>query len=180
MLQDQRWKHDNHALLDEARAAMKEHNESLPKRESHYSRSKSSKMCLSSDLNVSKMYSLFCEKFPQFKLNVSEKTYRDFFWTQYNLRLGLPRSDTCSYCEKLYHRLIDAENEESRAEILIESNLHHAKAEQAYSQLKKDAELDKSNPQIILAADLQQVLFCPTVTHSNVFYQRPYSSYNQA
>lgn len=33
---------------------------------------------------------------------------------------------------------------------------------------------------VVLCVDLQQVLFCPTLTHSNTFYQRQLSNYNFA
>jgi hypothetical protein len=45
--------------------------------------------------------------------------------------------------------------------------------------LKEDSELAKNNSNlIVLTTDLQQVLFTPSLTHSNVFYQRQYPCYN--
>jgi len=59
--------------------------------------------------------------------------------------------------------------------------LHHSKAEQSYDALKKDTDIGKLNSSIVLlCVDLQQVLFCPTLTHSNMFYQRQLSNYNLA
>lgn len=55
------------------------------------------------------------------------------------------------------------------------------RAEAAYAQLKEDQKTSQVNKNIVvLFTDLQQVLFCPNLTHSSVFYQRQYSSYNYA
>jgi hypothetical protein len=105
--------------------------------------------------------------------------YRDVFRSSFNLRFGFPRSDTCQKCDSYYVKLLNAADETERNKILIESELHHRKAEKSYSTLKEDSELAKNNSNlIVLTTDLQQVLFTPSLTHSNVFYQRQYSCYN--
>ncbi|CAH1959718.1 unnamed protein product [Acanthoscelides obtectus] len=72
-----------------------------------------------------------------------------------------------------------AETEESRIKIQQDSELHHRKAEAGYRFLKEDIESSKvSTTKHVLCIDMQQVLFCPTLTHSSVFYQRQYSCYN--
>lgn len=59
--------------------------------------------------------------------------------------------------------------------------MHHARADQAYSVLKEDTAIATINQNIIvLCVDMQQVLFCPTLTHSSMFYQRQLSCYNFA
>jgi hypothetical protein len=101
------------------------------------------------------------------------------FRSSFNLRFGFPRSDTCQKCDSYYVKLLNAADETERNKILTESELHHRKAEKSYSTLKEDSELAKNNSNlIVLTTDLQQVLFTPSLTHSNVFYQRQYSCYN--
>lgn len=177
--EDKRGKHFNrpHKIQQNLRNMIIEHITSFPTEESHYSRKKCTKMCLSSNLNVQKMFELFQEKFkePKMKLHL----YRDVFNENFNLRFGVPRSDTCARCDLLYTKLVNAENEEERRRIKAESEVHHRKAEKSYQTLKEDTVRSKNDPLVIvICMDLQQVLFSPTLTHSNVFYQRQFSTYN--
>ncbi|KAJ8721016.1 hypothetical protein PYW08_006481 [Mythimna loreyi] len=53
------------------------------------------------------------------------------------------------------------------------------KSDQAYKHLAEGTDRAANNPNVItICIDLQQVLFCPTLTHSSVFYQRQLSCYN--
>jgi hypothetical protein len=93
---DGRGKHKNrpHKIGIETRDLIRNHIMSFPKQESHYSRNKSTKECLSPDLSVIRMHRLFKEKYPNIK--VSEFYYRQVFLDDFNLRFGLPRSDACA------------------------------------------------------------------------------------
>lgn len=76
---------------------------------------------------------------------------------------------------------IATEDDETRKKIAAEAELHHRKAEKAYETLHRDAETAKQNQNfVVLCVDLQQVLFTPNLTHSDVFYQGQYSNYNYA
>ena len=132
-------------------------------------------MYLHSELTLKRMYKLFKAKFPE--LDVKLRLYRDVF-SEYNFKFGVPRSDTCKYCDNLYMQLQCAENEAARNKITVESELHHRKAEAGYKALSADIAASKRANTNVICMDLQQVLFCPTLTHSSVFYQRQYSCYN--
>ena len=55
------------------------------------------------------------------------------------------------------------------------------RAEAGYKTLRQNTEIAKVNPNYVgLCTDLQQVLFCPNLTHSSIFYQRQFSTYNYA
>lgn len=181
-LYDKRGIHKNrpHAIKDQVREDIREHISSFPKQESHYSRGKIQKECLSSDLNITIMYNLFKDKYPN-NNNVSLRTYSAVFHDDFKLRFGLPRSDTCAYCDKMYIKLCAADSDEEVNKITNEVTIHHMKAEQGYSSLRDDktaAETDHNL--VVLCTDLEQVLFSPNLKHSNVFYQRQYSCYNYA
>lgn len=125
------------------------------------------------------MYSLFCEKYPGTKLKLHK--YREVFNDNFNLRFGLPRSDTCKTCDKFFIQMTTTDNESERNKIKIESEIHHRKAEKAYSSLADDVNTAKNNPNcVVLCVDLQQVIFTPNLKHSDIFYQRQYSNYNFA
>ena len=180
-LNDQRGKHTNRPkklkILDADKIC--EHIRSFPQQENHYSRNASSKNCLAADLTISKMYRLFLQQYPDSKISL--RTYHDIFKSKFNLRFGLPRSDTCSYCDKLFNKLSSTSDEREKREIENESKIHHMRAEAGYKTLRQDTEIAKVNPNyVVLCTDLQQVLFCPNLTHSSIFYQRQFSTYNYA
>ncbi|XP_033226449.1 uncharacterized protein LOC117178965 isoform X2 [Belonocnema kinseyi] len=125
------------------------------------------------------MYELFGKKYPEIKLSV--RAYDHVFKTDLNLRFGLPRSDTCTVCDKFFIDLSAAHNEEGRNLIAVECEAHQIKAESGYATLRADSALAKENPKyIVICTDLQQVLYYPTLNRSSVFYQRQYSDYNSA
>lgn len=178
---DKRGLHLNrpHRVPQVVKDKVRQHISSFPKQDSHYSRGKTSQMYLNADLSVQRMYNLFKEMSPE--VRVSKHFYEDTFRSDFNLQFGTPRSDSCATCDKYYNDLVSAETEEARDSILKESEFHHRRAEKAYSSLNGDIMIAKENVSVVvLCVDLQQVLFCPTLTHSNVFYQRQLATYNFA
>jgi len=105
---DGRGKHRNipHAIPNSVRLMMRQRIDSFPRQLSHYSRKNSEKECLSPDLSLSKMYSLFIELSPDVK--ASKTLYEEIFTKEFSLRFGVPRSDTCKYCDMNYIKLISA------------------------------------------------------------------------
>ena len=75
---------------------------------------------------------------------------------------------------------IEAETDETaKAQLEGERELHHAKAEWAYQQLKEDTALAKSDPTImVISFDLQQTLPTPPTSTNVVFYKRQLWTYN--
>lgn len=78
------------------------------------------------------MYRLYKEK----NTTSSAKfwVYRDIF-KQQSLNFGQPRSDTCGKCDAFFTKMSAATSEEEKRKIAVESELHHRKAEKAYTQL---------------------------------------------
>lgn len=180
-LADLRGKHSNrpNRINDSVKNAIRVHIEKLPKQESHYSRHRSEKLCLSPDLNIKKLFNLFVKENPN--IDCTLRAYTDVFRGEFNIRFGLPRSDSCGYCDRLYMQLVACNNDDDRKKLQNESMKHHMSADAAYKTLKADTEKAKINKDyIVICTDLQQVLYCPTVSHSAVFYQRQFSTYNQA
>ncbi|CAH2018115.1 unnamed protein product [Acanthoscelides obtectus] len=66
------------------------------------------------------------EKYPDAN-NISFRVYHDIFKSKFNLRFGLPRSDTCSYCDKLFMKLCSTDDANEKKKIEIESEIHHRK-----------------------------------------------------
>ncbi|XP_039968959.1 uncharacterized protein LOC120780771 [Bactrocera tryoni] len=125
------------------------------------------------------MFKLFKEKYPD--STISYNTYRDIFNAEFSLRFGLPRSDTCKLCDKYYIETIAAEDQNKIRCIEKLAEAHHKKAEKAYSKLSDDTKSALGSSHIVaLCVDLQQVIYTPNLTHTDVFYQRQYSNYNFA
>lgn len=181
-LDDNRGLHDNrpNKVPNETKELVKNHISMFPKQENHYSRSDSQKMCLNPDLTVRKMWELFRAEHADTSCTLS--FYRDIFNSDFNLRFGVPRSDSCAQCDRLYVQMCSARDENELRKIQIESDIHHIRADLAYKTLAADTSECKAinANNVVLCIDLQQVLFSPKLSHNNVFYQRQLSCYNLA
>ena len=164
------------AIRDEVKTQVREHIESFPVRESHYSRQDNLKRrYLPENLSIARMYRLFLEKYePEVneedgeKPHVKEWLYRKIFNEEYNFGFGYPRSDTCEKCDMLKVASDNAKTEEERSEIQAELASHHEKAAQGYGSLRSDSH--KSDPsKAVITFDLQQNLPVPTLTHGPCF-----------
>lgn len=73
---------------------------SYPAYESHYSRERTAKKYLGSDLNISKMYNLYNEECEKKRLRPAKLwLYRKIFNEDFNLSFHLPDNDTCDLCD---------------------------------------------------------------------------------
>nr|CAI5827038.1 unnamed protein product [Callosobruchus analis] len=165
-LTDQRGKHNNrpHKLKLTDVDKVCEHIRSFPQQESYFSRNASSKNCLSADLNISKMHRLFLKKYPD--ANVSLRSYHDIFHSKFNLRFGLPGSDMCSYCDKLFNKLSSTDDEDQRKKIERESTIHHMRAEAGYKSLREDTEIAKANPNYAVCCFMYRFKTSPFLSQS--------------
>lgn len=161
------------------REQVKAYINALPKEENHYSRNKSSKEFLSADLNMNRLFIAFKEKYPD-----TIATYRyfsDIFKKDFpNLRFGKPKSDTCSTCDVYQNKIRAASDNISKQSFISKLELHHRKAEKARNEMQND-EKESQKPtsdRSVLSIDMEQVLFIPTLTHSQMFYSRQLSCFN--
>lgn len=160
------------------RKLVKSHINSFPRDVGHYSRAKSEKEYLSSDLNMSRLFTSFKEKHPN--SNVSQKFYRKVFLKDFpNLSFRRPRVDTCKKCDYLHlqSKLRDCVLANKAKK---ELELHHRKSEKALSTLKQDT-IDSTMPNsnvCSLVIDLQKVFPLPKLVHSDMYYLRQLSCYN--
>lgn len=81
------------------REEVKNHIASFPKYVSHCTRNQTDSKFLHSSLNLSIMYRLYKEKFPN---PVSESFYKDVFYKDFNLRFKVPKKDTCKKCDEYF------------------------------------------------------------------------------
>ncbi|KAG5899095.1 hypothetical protein JTB14_021598 [Gonioctena quinquepunctata] len=146
-------------------------------RTSHYSKKKTNKLYLPEELNVTKMYNLYKEKYS--RKPVSYETYRTIFTTKFNIAIGFPRCDTCSSCDefnatlkvlgsKLSETLDVEEKDDIDSEIrrkTIENEVHKKN-----SMNNVDAEA--------VCIGFQKNLPLPNITTTDVYYKRQLSFYS--
>ncbi|KAJ8889495.1 hypothetical protein PR048_008994 [Dryococelus australis] len=124
------------------------------------------------------MFNLFQEQY--LHSTVPRHTYSDFFYSNFKLCFGLPRSDTCSTCDEYYVKLCTAECEEAKQRILSETTQHYMKVALGYWELQQDTEAAEILFLTFLFFTLIFCKFCyvlPFTIHE-CFYQRQLLSYN--
>lgn len=161
---------------------------SIPKRTSHYRRTRNNnKYYLSPELNVSKMHKLYPQQYEpevhnQMELgdeNEKPKVSYDYFYrhfnSHYNLSFGKPRSDTCQTCDSLNNQIQAETNDEKKKDMLLEK-----KAAYFYTQMKTDIKEVKDNNRTaeLLCFDYQQNMPLPHLTSGDVFFKRQLWEYN--
>ncbi|XP_022906542.2 uncharacterized protein [Onthophagus taurus] len=156
---------------------IKTHIRSVPRQESHYCRKKSSLAYLSPDLNIRRLYDAFRLQHPETKITMAY--YRSVFKNKFpNLKFHLPRTDTCRVCDLLNCEVKAATASSNNAKVKLE--LHHRKVEAASQKMRQDLANSKlpGSSFSCVVMDLQQVLFVPSLTHSDMFYLSQLSCYN--
>ncbi|XP_055859195.1 uncharacterized protein LOC129921411 [Episyrphus balteatus] len=155
---------------------IREHIKSFPAYESHYTRRDSSCKYFHSDLTLSKMYRLYCEKHQSV---ASISTYSKIFKTM-NIKFKKPKLDTCHRCEILKTKLeIGAEDEDAKSQLLKEQEEHHKLADLAYKSKSKDKDTGRNDNSIkVYTFDLQQCLPTPFLRTNISFYKRQLWTYN--
>jgi len=97
------------------------------------------------------------------------------------LIIGAPRSDTCALCDRIFIEMTNSQSPAETDRIEWESIQHYIISDAAFESLREDITSNITDPNFhLFCFDLQQVLFCPILTHSDYFYQRKYSCYNFA
>lgn len=173
---DKRGKSESANKTDEnIRKQIKEHIESFPSVQSHYTRKDSRRRYLAQSLTITKMYHLYKEKMQSQNLNAaSEKVYRRIFCDEYNLAFFKPKKDQCATCCK-YEALRGQEKEAFQNE--YQEHLHRNKrAKEEKSNDRKRARTDETFT--TCSFDLQSVLQLPHSNVSLMYYSRKLCFYN--
>lgn len=161
---------------------VKQHIESFPHHESHYTRAHNpNKKYLNENLDVTKMYDLYikhCADNGQQPVKISY--YRHIFNSQYNLGFHAPNKDTCKRCDE--YKVKKSSPGLSLEEIQCLENdheLHLRKADKARKLMNDDKELSKTDESLyVCSVDMQKALPFPILTVSDAYYKRNMYSYN--
>lgn len=116
---DQRGKHTTNRYKKtpvEVTSLVRAHIKSFEVRQSHYSiRKNPNRFYLPENLSVKKMWKMLLNLY---RVNVSYQVYWEIFTNEFNIKFGLPRSDTCAYCDSMINKIAACsdENEKKRLE----------------------------------------------------------------
>lgn len=161
---------------------VKEHIQSFPSYESHYTRAHNpNKKYLNESLDLRKMYDLYKQWCAERQvIPVKESFYRHVFNTKFNLSFHKPSKDTCKTCDVYKIRLSDPTlSDGDRNKIETDHELHLRKAERARESMKADKELAMNDPDIyVICIDLQKALPFPILSVSDAYYKRNMYVYN--
>lgn len=157
------------AFSEQVRLAMREHIQSFPIKESHYSGRPIN--YLDKNLNIKIMYKLFKEKYEVGK-KVSYITYYNFFKENFKLSFGRPQIDVCATCERLNIKLRDSNlNINAKKVAEAELTVHKRRSNKFYAKLKSEATETASNSHILsICFDFMQNIQLPKTPVGDVFY----------
>lgn len=140
--------------------------------ESHYVRAETSREYLHEDLNLARMYRMFCAEHKGRKIPSMVK-YSNVFH-RLNLSFHRPKKDKCSLCS-MYR-----EGDSSVKEKLQKQYQEHINEKQRVRQLKDDCKNNAigNKSHSVAVFDLQQVIYLPKSNEGAIFYKRRLAVYN--
>lgn len=158
---------------------IKQHILSFPAYSSHYTREKSSRLYLSSDLSIRRMYELYQNKCAVDNLvPVHYNTYRMVF-NSYNLSFRSPKTDTCGRCDRLRMQIKTETDDSKKEELQITLKNHQDAGQRVYDEKRNDVILSETDPTVRTCSfDLQKQLATPHLRNGEAFYSRQLYTYN--
>lgn len=157
-----------HAISGEDQQKIREHIDSYPVKESHYS-SKSYRY-LNERLNIKIMYEMFKVKYPQTPVKYSY--FVKFFHENFDLKFGRPQVDTCCSCEQLNIKIKHVSlNENAKKSAEAELVVHKRRAKKFFTVLKNvKKEVQERNDMVGLCFDFMQNAHLPIIPVQDLFY----------
>lgn len=174
---DKRGKHTPFNKTDNLKIAeIKEFINKFPSYESHYSRIKNlNRKYLSPNLNLKMMYNLYKNDSSS---PVSFYIFQEVFNKQFNLHFHAPISDSCKKCDTFNMKLKFSNDNEEKAVLENERELHQRKADSAREGLQLDGIRAKENDNITcIAFDLMKTLATPVLSTGICYYKRQLWTY---
>lgn len=138
--------------------------------ESHYNRSKSKRIYLSSELSVAKLRRMYNDSV-EIPFRAKKSFFRSVFITNFNIGFQSPSSDACTYCTLLKNKIKTAKDNE-KVNFMTEKRIHSRRAKAFYDLMKIEEE-----DTLTFCFDLQQVQPLPRTPIQEAFYSRQVSFY---
>lgn len=150
---------------------VKRHIDEFPRIEPHYCRADSNLQYISPELNITKMFNLYCNDFcvcNGVSDPVTFSKYRDVFLSDYKLRCFAPKKDQCSNCNAFYNG-----SSEYKESIQATWEEHKTREKEALDCKASDKRRSLEDPSFHpVTFDLQAVLYTPHAAESQIYYKR--------
>ncbi|KAJ8937236.1 hypothetical protein NQ314_011991 [Rhamnusium bicolor] len=158
-------KHNNHYKVDQQiKNEIREHIKSIPRIDSHYCRSHTSKEYIEGCKTLADLHRDYLKICEEKNLPVGNyHMYRKIFEEEFNIAFYVPKKDQCDLCLQFKN------STETEKQIFLEKYERHIKEKELS---RKEKENDKKNGEItyVIVFDLQAVLPCPVGYASSFFY----------
>nr|CAI5870500.1 unnamed protein product [Callosobruchus analis] len=164
--EDGRGKHGNHFRIDEAiKRGVRQHIQSIPRIESHYCRSKSSREYIDGGKSLSQLHRDYVDNCIQKgEPYANYLMFSRIFNYEYNIAFFSPKKDQCEDCMAFKV----ASDEEK---IPLKDDYENHLKEKELSRRKKENDKNNSDEDTVVAVyDLQAVLQCPKGDVSTFYY----------
>lgn len=163
-------------LTDERIQAVVNHINKIPKYSSHYRREQTKAEYLPPGITIQKMYDMYKQEEEN---PVSLMSYKNIFYTKFNLKIKALKKDTCNVCDALKMKTDNEKNEEKKEKFKQEHNKHLQVAEEAQKMRRDDFKIAKEEiDHECLSFDLEKTLPLPRIPTGIVFYKRQLWVYN--
>lgn len=174
VIEDLRGKHQSHRRNDiELLNAIRAHINTIPRIESHYLRSQTSREYIDCSKNIKDLYNDFkADRQKENKEAGTYITYYKVFTTEFNLGFYQPKKDQCDLCTAY-------KNANSNEKVLFEEKYNNHIEEKGMSRKEKQDDRKRVNENVKVAVyDLQAVLQCPRGTTSSFYYRSKLNCFN--
>lgn len=162
---DRRGKHGNHPTVSqEIRESIKQHIDSIPKIESHYTRANTSKTFIDGSKSIADIHQDYVAKCKEQQKQFGNYTlfYR-IFTEEYNISFFTPKKDQCDVCTT-FENATDTEKEDLKESY----DLHHREKELSRTEKARDKEKKDC---VVAVYDLQAVMQLPKGDVSLFYYK---------
>lgn len=143
----------------------------LKGRESHYNRSKSRRIYLDSQYNITVLHKLY-NKSVDTEYQVNYKFFSRIFNNAFNIGFGTPASDVCGFCVRHQNQISICKETTEIEKLKLTLKVHKMRGQQFYKLMKDNTENSMS-----LCFDMQQVQVLPKTPIGDAFYSQQLSFY---
>ena len=156
----------------DTRKSVKAFIEKLQPVESHYSRHKSTRKYLPSELSIRKLWKMYCASVEP-NLAVKYDYFRVVFVSDYNISFKSPSTDVCSECQSLKEMLKTRLPEVQKNLLMSRLRVHKLKA-QCFTEM-----IQKELPNTVkFSFDCQKNMILPKIPDQAAYYSRQLYCYN--
>lgn len=173
--EDHRGKHNNHKKTsEEILNSIRIHIDSIPRIESHYVRSATSRQFIDGGLSIAELHRTYKKTREDLKKEPGTyDMYAKIFNTEYNIGFFAPKKDQCDQCEAYKNA-----TEDQKVQLETKNKEHLEEKDLSRKEKEKDKERAKNHEIVLVVYDLQAVMPIPVGQTSAFFYKSRLNCFN--